>query len=157
MKNISIFPKKNPQLAALTPAETVDKVRSIIQHPRSLTRPTPQWRPPVTTLHSPPDGPLNAAISRHRVGPTVRERLHFMGYHNQPAYLVTVRISSPTGDHIPTHLAYEWIAAIVGHGKEHYVHELIIDASPTFAWMVDGMYRPVPSPAEIFGGAESAA
>ena len=157
MKNISIFPKKNPTHVAVLPAETIDKVRSMIQHPRSLTRPTAQWRPPVAKLHSPPGASLNAAISRHRVGPMVSERMRLLGFHNQPAYLVTVRITSPTGKHVPSDVAREWVTAIVGNAHTHAVHELLVDASPTFAWMVDGRFRPVASPAEIFGETESAA
>ncbi len=140
---------------------TLADIHSIIHHPRSLARPMATWRPPSKKVPL-IDGTdtramLTLAVTRHRVGDRARARV--LGYtgDREPAYLVTVRITDPTGRPVPVDAAEAWIRALVGEEDVHAVHEIGAGHAPTFAWLVDGRYCPVPSPASLFTGASDAA
>lgn len=139
-------------------SEVVNALNMVIHHPRSLARPTPTWRPPSKTLPAlPGTGRLTAAITRHRVGPRVRARMHGFDPTAQPAYLVSVRITSPTGEPISPHIVEGWMRNLVGEGNAQCVHAFNEHNSPTFLWMVDGQYKPIHSPASLFENSSKAA
>lgn len=131
--------------------EVVESLNSVIRHPRSLARPTPSWRPPSKALPALPgaDG-LTATVTRHRVGPRVRARMQGFGAATPPAYLISVRITSPEAHDIYPEVAEGWIRTLVSERNAHCVHVFDEDNAPTFLWMVDGDYQPMRSPASLF-------
>ncbi|WFP67978.1 hypothetical protein P9J65_04230 [Corynebacterium pseudotuberculosis] len=138
--------------------ESLAAFHSTVSHPRSLARSLPTWRPPsikvVSTLGS---GELNLTITRHRVGPRARSLLQAYGISRSPAYLVQVRITNPQGLSIPPEVAEGWIRAIIPPDRIACVHELTEKTAPTFLWIVDSDFQPLPSPASIFQGEPKAA
>ncbi|MDO5098910.1 MAG: hypothetical protein Q4D85_09125 [Corynebacterium sp.] len=138
--------------------DTIDSIRTVLAHPRSLARPTPLWRPPTVRLPAvTPDGHLNATFTRHRVGPHVQQQLRIHGETQPAAYLVTARLSSPNGIQINPAVSEAWLRAIVGEHRAHCVHEITGEPTTTFVWLVDGRFRPIPSPASLFSGESQAA
>ena len=140
---------------------TLADIHSIIHHPRSLARPMASWRPPGKKVPR-VDGTdtrdmLSLTVTRHRVGTRARARV--LGYtgDREPAYLVLVRVTDPTDRDVPTEVAEAWVRAIVGEQDVQSVHEIGTGHAPTFAWLVDGHYSPVPSPASLFSTASDAA
>lgn len=146
------------QSIAASHGGSLDAIRSIIAHPRSLARPQPHWRPPS---HSLPavlgHDAITATITRHRIGPRVQARLQGFGEHRPAAYLITARMTSPSGMDIPPQVAEGWAMAIVGKEFKECVHEFESATTPTFVWVVDGSFRPLRSPAALFSGLRAAA
>ena len=128
--------------------DTLAAVASIMRHPRSLARPLATWRPPSITL--PGTDPLVLTLSRMRVGDAVRDRVQRSGETRTPAYLITVRITDPSGHRVPRATAEAWVRALVACGQINAVHHLTDEAAPTFCWLVDGHFTPVISPASLF-------
>lgn len=142
--------------------ETLRSMESIIRHPRSLARPTPQWRPPSKVL--PPvaiEGgeslPLTFTVSRHRVGERAKARVLGYGEKRVPSYLITVRITDPTGRPVTPSLAEAWVRALVPEELVSAVHEISSSSAATFVWLVDSTYTPVHSPLSLFEGFSQAA
>lgn len=142
--------------------ETLRSIESIIRHPRSLARPTPQWRPPSKVL--PPVEiyggealPLTLTITRHRVGERAKARVLGYGEKRVPSYLVTVRITDPTGHPVAPSLAEAWVRALVPEELVSAVHEISSSSAATFVWLVDSTYTPVHSPLSLFEGFSQAA
>lgn len=136
----------------------VDAINSIIRHPRSLARPTGQWRPPKKDLPGVIDwGPLQIALTRHRVGPRAKARVRGYGELREPVYLISARITDPTGVDVPRAIAEGWIRALVDNHLVGAIHEISTGSAPTFVWMVDREYRPVHSPVSLFAGFSEAA
>jgi len=146
-------------------ADALNSVESIIRHPRSLARPTPQWRPPSKSLPSVPlrdeEGeatpPLTLTVSRHRVGERVKARVLGFGEKRVPSYLITVRITSPTGQLVSPAIAEAWVRALVPANLVTAVHEISSSSAATFVWLVDSSYTPVRSPLSLFEGFSQAA
>ncbi|WP_047261753.1 hypothetical protein [Corynebacterium mustelae] len=139
-------------------ADTIDRIRMVIAHPRSLARPTPLWRPPTVRLPAvSSEKHLNATFTRHRIGPHVQQQLRIYGETQPAAYLVTVRISSPNGNNINPAVSEAWLRTIVGEDRAYCVHEITGEPTATFVWLVDGRFRPLPSPASLFSNADQAA
>lgn len=145
--------------------EILESIESIIHHPRSLARPTPQWRPPSQSL--PPvllrtrEGestpPLTLTVSRHRVGERAQARVLGFGEKRVPAYLITVRITSPSGQPVSPALAEAWVRTLVPEDLVSAVHEISSSSAATFVWLVDSSYTPVRSPLSLFEGFSQAA
>ncbi|MHA2788674.1 hypothetical protein ACXZ66_05940 [Corynebacterium sp. S7] len=132
-------------------AELLSQISSILHHPRSLARPLASWRPPTKALPGIAGGaPLTMAISRHRVGPRVQARLQGYGETRHPAYLISIRITDPTGSPAPRDIAEEWIRALLPLNIEGAVHELSSHTAVTYVWIVDGKFQPLQSPASMF-------
>ncbi|RNE48444.1 hypothetical protein [Corynebacterium alimapuense] len=141
-----------------TRAVELADVRSIMHHPRSLARPVPQWRPP--SKHLPGifgTSPLTVALTRHRVGDQVRAQVRDFGQQRQPAYLVTLRITATSGGALDPTVSEGWVRALLDNDLVTAVHEVATGHAPTFVWLVDGHYQPVPSPASLFSGFSAAA
>lgn len=146
-------------------SDTLNSVESIIRHPRSLARPTPQWRPPSKSLPSVPlrgeEGestpPLTLTVSRHRVGERAKARVLGFGEKRVPTYLITVRITSPTGRPVSPAVAEAWVRALVPANLVSAVHEISSSSAATFVWLVDSTYTPVRSPLSLFEGFSQAA
>lgn len=133
--------------------ELLEALGSILRHPRSLARPLSSWRPPTKTLPPTPGGPeLTVALSRHRVGPRVKARIRGWGEKRTPAYLVSARITEPTGAAPSQQVAEAWIRALVGDGVDEAVHEIASRTAITYVWVTDAAYRPISSPASLFAG-----
>ena len=139
--------------------ETVDKVASILRHPRSLARPVADWRPPSITLPSVGQFPeLMCAVSRRRVGPRAKARIQGFGEDRTPAYLITSRLTDPQGFDISRACAEAWVRCLVPQQLADAVHEIPgTAASTTFVWLVDRDYLPVHSPISMFEGLNAAA
>ena len=132
---------------------------SIIKHPRSLARPNADWRPPIKQLPSineldskPWSKGLQVSITRHRVGPTIRHQLHVFNEatQRQAAYVVTLKIYSPTTKGVPQYVTEGWVRALVGEKFIDCVHEFGRYSAPTYVWVVDSRFRPIHSPASLF-------
>lgn len=138
--------------------ETLDSLQSVLHHPRSLARPTPDWRPPQKQLPDiAGDGVLTMTLTRHRVGPRARARVRGFGETREPAYLVSVRITNPNGYPVLPALAEAWVRALVPGAKSGAVHEITTGSAATFLWLVDKAFLPVRSPVSLFEGLASAA
>lgn len=142
--------------------DTLRSIESVIRHPRSLARPTPQWRPPSKML--PPVDiqggeslPLTFTVSRHRVGERAKARVLGYGEKRVPSYLITVRITDPTGRPVSPSLAEAWVRALVPEELVSAVHEISSSSAATFVWLVDSTYTPVHSPLSLFEGFSQAA
>lgn len=137
--------------------DTLEGAASRIRHPRSLARPVPSWRPPIMKL---PGGagapPLNLAISRHRVGPRAAARIRGFGEKRMPAYLVSVRVTDPTGRPTDRDIAETWIRALLPDDVGDKVHEVDSHKAVTYVWIVDGSFNLLESPASLFEGMAAA-
>lgn len=133
------------------------KMHTMIRHPRSLARPVAKWRPlaiplpPVAGLPA-----LTATITRHRVGPRAKARIRGYDGEREPAYVVSLRITDPTGRDVDPVLSEGWVEALVTETHLECVHEVGGD-QPTYVWLVDGHFSPVASPASLFAGFSNAA
>ena len=146
------------EAAYTSPEEATDSLIAMMKHPRSLARPTAQWRPPTLRLPSTALTPqLTVTVSRHRVGRNVRESVHNFGEKRTPAYLITLRFSDPTGRPVGPKGAEMWVRSVVADSSEDMVHELTGQSTPTYCWIVDAYFRPMPSPRSLFTSVTSAA
>lgn len=137
---------------------TITDTHSMMRHPRSLARSIPTWRPPSIALPTlPGEDSLTLTLSRHRAGPAARNIVRDHGETREPAYLITVRISSPEGYKVSTQLAEGWIRALLNTADSSSVHQLVDEAAPTFCWLVDAHFEPVSSPTYLFEYSKSAA
>ncbi|AQQ14977.1 hypothetical protein CGLAU_05015 [Corynebacterium glaucum] len=133
--------------------ETVDALHAIMHHPRSLSRPSATWRPPVKTL--PRTGgseQLTAAVTRRRVGPRARARIRGYGQTQVPAYLIELRITDPSGLPVDRRVAEAWVRALVPDEAIEAVHELPATRAANYVWLVDGQFNPIESPSSMFEG-----
>lgn len=138
-------------------AETLDAVNAVLHHPRSLSRPTASWRPPVVKLPRTDFGPqLSVAVTRRRVGPRARARIQGYGETQVPAYLVEMRISEASGVPVDTELTEAWVRAMVPEDHAHAVHELPAARAVSYVWLVDGTFTPIASPPSMFEGLTAA-
>lgn len=109
-------------------------------------------------LPSPPGGdPLTLTLSRHRAGPAARRIVHEFGEQREPAYLITIRITSPEGFKVSSRIAEGWIRAILHGPHNSTVHQLTDEPTPTFCWLIDAHFDPVRSPAALFEYSKNAA
>lgn len=137
--------------------DTLGNLSTMIRHPRSLSRPIPTWRPPTLKLPRFTGLPhLTASVTRLRVGPRAQARLLGYGEDRTAAYLVSVRITNPIGAPVATDVAEAWIRALLGDHSIGAVHELG-GTAPTYVWLTDGSYLPIPSPASLFADFSDAA
>lgn len=137
--------------------ETLTALRAVMHHPRSLSRPTGSWRPPVVTLPRIGNGPqLTAAVTRRRVGPRAKARIRGYGQTQVPAYLVEVRLSDRAGVPVDPHLTEAWVRALVPEDAAHTVHELPGARTVSYVWLVDGAFTPIESPSSMFEGLTAA-
>lgn len=138
--------------------ETVEKITTVLRHPRSLARPTATWRPPVLRLPGVAgQQPLVAAMTRHRVGKRVRARIRGYGERRAPAYLLSVRITDPHDREVPAALAEGWIRSLIDPALAGTVHEIEGYGAATYVWLVDSAFNPVHSPNSLFEGFAAAA
>lgn len=150
-----------PEAAAATLrrryAETLEAVHAVLHHPRSLSRPTASWRPPVVKLPRTDFGPqLTAAVTRRRVGPRAKARIQGYGESQVPAYLVEIRFADTSGVPVDTQLTEAWVRAVVPEGHSHAVHELPAARAVSYVWLVDGTFTPIASPPSMFEGLTAA-
>lgn len=144
----------------VTEPEVVKGLRSIIRHPRSLARPMPQWRPPSTRLPAlPATGAreLTMAITRHRVGPRAQARVRGFGEQREPAYMVSVRLSDPSGMPLTPRVAEGWVRSLIDFSRADAIHEISSGTAATFVWLVDRDFEPIHSPTSLFEGHSAAA
>lgn len=128
-------------------------VHSMMRHPRSLARPSATWRPPSAAIPELGRYPrMKVTLQRYLVGEPVRTRLLAEGIARSPAYLVTLRLTSPTGERIEPALAEAWATAIAGPDSGDCVLELTGEPAPTFCWLVERSFLPIPAPDRIFDG-----
>lgn len=140
-----------------TQLPTLDRIESIVHHPRSLARPNPTWRPPTKELPRVGRGPqLKVAITRRRVGPRAVARIKGYGETHVPAYLIELRFTDSTGITVDRDLAEAWVRALVPSDMAGAVHEVYSPTGATFVWLVDGTFTPVYSPASMFEGLAAA-
>ena len=142
-----------------TAQDQLTAIRSILRHPRSLARPTASWRPPQARLSAANHHTLTAALSRYRVGPLAQSRVRGYGEQRTPAYVVSVRITAPSGDTPSAPLAEAWIRALIPPEFINAVHRIdtTFETVAIYAWLVDANYILVHSPASIFAGFSRAA
>ena len=139
-------------------SETVDSIRAIMRHPRSLNRDIADWRPPKKKLPGViNEGELTASISRFRVGPRAVSRIRGYGERRKPAYLIRLRITDPTGYDVRHDIAEGWVRALVPPHAASSIHEIPTGQAATFVWMVDRDYQPLRSPSSMFAGLDQAA
>ncbi|MBG6121307.1 hypothetical protein [Corynebacterium aquatimens] len=131
--------------------DALDRLDSVIHHPRSLARSGAGWRPPVKSLPR-VDGSshLVAAITRRRVGPLARARIKGYGETDIPAYLLEIRFTDPSGRAIDRDVAEAWVRGLVPENMAGAVHELESVNAATFVWLVDRNYYPIYSPPSMF-------
>lgn len=139
--------------------DILERLHSTMHHPRSLARPMATWRPPTITLPDPSrDTNLCTTLTRRRVGP---QAVHFMAEYNAhapaPAYVISMRITRPTGATLPRRFCEAWVRAFVGETAQDCIHYVEERRSMTFFWLVDAHFRPLPSPAAMFSDAPLAA
>lgn len=138
-------------------APTVDALRSIIRHPRSLARSSASWRPPVKEL--PRVGgsvALTVAVTRRRVGPRARARIQGYGETHVPAYIIELRVTDPSGMPADPAVTEAWIRCLVSPESLRAVYELPGSRATSYVWLVDATYAPVLSPASMFQGLSAA-
>lgn len=137
--------------------EIIESAQAVMHHPRSLSRPTATWRPPVLTLPRVANGPqLTLAVTRRRVGPRARARIQGYGGGQVPAYLIEVRIADTTGSVVDTVLTEAWVRALLPDDSAHSVHELAGTRTANYVWLVDGTFTPIASPSSMFEGLRAA-
>ena len=135
----------------------IESAQAVMHHPRSLSRPTAAWRPPVLTLPRVANGPqLTLAVTRRRVGPRARARIQGYGGDQVPAYLIEVRVADTTGSVVDTVLTEAWVRALIPDDCAHTVHELAGARTANYVWLVDGTFTPVASPSSMFEGLSAA-
>ncbi|MEH0146839.1 hypothetical protein V6D40_04070 [Corynebacterium sp. Q4381] len=135
----------------------LDALTAIMHHPRSLSRPTASWRPPLKTLpRFAGGGELNAAVTRRRVGPKAKARILGYGETQVPAYLIELRLSDPSGLPADRRLTEAWVRALVPEDAIGAVHELPSARAATYVWLVDGHFNPIASPSSMFEGLTAA-
>ncbi|QDZ42352.1 hypothetical protein [Corynebacterium sp. sy039] len=167
MKKVINFPSAQRHLRrrslsahtiSATHPETIAQIHTMLKHPRSLARPMPHWRPLRKKLPVTPRGEkLVLALSRHRVGMRIQARMTGYGATATPAYVVSMRISDPHSGYVAQDTAYAWVTAIAGAKYSHCIHEFVHESTPTFAWLVDKDFTPIPSPASLFENTSQAA
>ncbi|WP_083984385.1 hypothetical protein [Corynebacterium epidermidicanis] len=131
----------------------IEKFTNVLAHPRSLARPMPTWRPPTIRLTD----NLQVTVQRHRVGTKVRARLRGFGEHRNPAYVVSVRFTDPTGRPIRPVEAKAWVHAFLPTDSAYSLHELTSESAPTLCWIIDQHFRPLESPTSLFDRGEKVA
>lgn len=135
-------------------ADSIAALRSLSRHPRSLARPLASWRPPVIKLPIlewvPGSKPLRLSLTRYRVGPRARARIKSYGQARQPAYLLSVRLTSSQGTRVPTLVAEAWMRALVDAPYADAIHEITTSSAAMFVWLVDRDFKPVRSPVSLF-------
>lgn len=138
----------------------IQKLATMLRHPRSLARPVATWRPvsialPAVSGHR----GLTATLTRHRVGPRAKARIRGYDGEREPAYVISLRITDPAGFAVDTTISDAWISALVGEEHIERIHEVSsgVDGHPTYVWLVDGHFLPVASPASLFAGFSHAA
>lgn len=137
--------------------EIIESAQAVMHHPRSLSRPTAAWRPPVLTLPRVANGPqLTLAVTRRRVGPRARARIQGYGGSQVPAYLIEIRIADTTGSVVDTVLTEAWVRALLPDDCAHAVHELAGTRTANYVWLVDGTFTPIASPSSMFEGLRAA-
>lgn len=141
-------PTRHAEQLRTSHPDTLAAVTSMMRHPRSLARPVATWRPPSTSLPGAP--PLVLTLSRMRVGDGVRDTIRNTGVSQSPAYLVTVRITDPGGHRVPATTAEAWVRAMLADEQTTCVHQLTDEPTPTFCWLIDSRFTPLPSPATLF-------
>lgn len=158
-QTVNYSPWELAELIADSHPETLQRLNSILRHPRSLHRTSAAWRPPTATLPAVAGHPeLRIALSRHRTGPKARARIQGYAHPDRlPAYLITARITDPTGVPVSPALAEAWIRALSGNDSAGAVHEFEDVVSPTYIWMVDSDFSPVASPSSLFTDSSQAA
>ncbi|WP_291314782.1 hypothetical protein [Corynebacterium sp. UBA2622] len=130
---------------------TLNTLRSMIRHPRSLARPSAAWRPPSRDLpRTGLDDDLTVAVTRRRVGPRARARVKGYGETHDPAYLIELRITDRSGLPADPVVAEAWVRALVPGNLVSAVHEIPAPRAISYVWLVDGTYAPVLSPSSMF-------
>lgn len=138
-------------------APTVDALRSIIRHPRSLARSSASWRPPVKELpRVAGSAALTVAVTRRRVGPRARARIQGYGETHVPAYIIELRVTDPSGMPADPAVTEAWIRCLVSPDSLRAVHELPGSRATSYVWLADATYAPVLSPASMFQGLSAA-
>lgn len=138
-------------IRAVHPA-TLRSLHGLISHPRSLARPTGTWRPPRITIPCVTgyDAPhLVATVSRYRADRSTAVSVIAAGATRTPAYVVIVRISRPDGHAVARETAEAWVRALIPELSISAVHELTDESTPTYCWVIDGSYQPLPSSPRI--------
>lgn len=131
--------------------DALGQVVSLLRHPRSLARPIATWRPPSIVLPPlPGHAALSLTASRMRVGEAARHIVSATGETRTPAYLVTIRVTNPSGHRVSRALAEGWVRALLENEQITAVHELTDEPTPTFCWLIDSRFAPVASPASLF-------
>ncbi|WP_293769700.1 hypothetical protein [uncultured Corynebacterium sp.] len=144
-----------------TVPDTINELHMMMRHPRSLARPMATWRPPRKDLPVlPRSGDLHtdavtaqrltSTLTRYRVGPRARARVHSYGETREPAYLISLRVTSPEGTAPSPVLAEAWMRALVDESRADAVHEIATSSATTFVWLVDRDFVPVHSPVSLF-------
>ncbi|MBI9000154.1 hypothetical protein M0E87_07515 [Corynebacterium sp. CCM 9185] len=95
---------------------------------------------------------MKATLQRYLVGEAVRTRLRTEGVTRTPAYLITLRLTAPTGERIDPARAEAWATAVAGPESDGCVFELTGEPAPTFCWIVERAFHPVPAPDQLFDG-----
>lgn len=138
--------------------EVLSRLATTLRHPRSLARPVASWRPVTLPLPSIAGLPaLSATVTRHRVGPRAKARVRGYDGEREPAYVVSLRLTDPTGSSVDPALGEAWVRALVGEDHVESVHEIDSSEHATYVWLVDGRFVPVTSPATLFTGFTNAA
>ncbi|WP_040421317.1 hypothetical protein [Corynebacterium timonense] len=138
-------------------ATTLNALRSIIRHPRSLARPHASWRPPTTAL--PPvagSERLTVSVTRRRVGPRARARIRGYGETHTPAYIIELRLTDASGLRADPHITEAWVRALVPADHIAAVHEIPGPRATSYVWLTDAAYTPVRSPSSMFEGLQAA-
>lgn len=131
--------------------DSLGTVAMTIKHPRSLARSTATWRPPTIHFSGRQGTPsVNLTVTRHRVGHLARARIRGYGESRTPAYMIMVRVTSPTGRPVPPHEADTWIRALLPDIGQFSLHRVDGLGAPTFCWIVDQHFTPIESPASLF-------
>ncbi|WP_151529924.1 MULTISPECIES: hypothetical protein [Corynebacterium] len=140
--------------------DIVERVASTIHHPRSLARTPSTWRPPTLTLPTVeiagvPELKLN--ITRYRANPAMAAALAQGPHSPTPAYAVIARFTNPRGDSVPASVSEAWMRSFIPAEASSMVHEILTPTAPTYCWVVDSTYTPLPSPVSFFVQHTSAA
>ncbi|VEH08961.1 Uncharacterised protein [Corynebacterium kutscheri] len=136
----------------------LDALHSILRHPRSLARNHATWRPPAKKLPKLPGGEeLVATITRHRVGAKVQTTMHSFDNSAPAVFLISLRITSPKGNHVSTAISEGWIHALLGSSAVECAHDITTNNTHTYVWITDKNYFPLHSPAMLFNNGIAAA
>ena len=138
-------------------SSTLDAIRSILAHPRALTRESAQWRPPSKKLPAVAGmPPLVITLQRTRLGTQARDMIARFGEQRPAAFLLTARFASPTGAKVRSEWAHAWMRALLLDDDSFDMHELLAESTPTICWVSDRHLRPVRSPGALFDTASAA-